>query len=146
MTFSSCYNLTSIPETLFKNCKKVYSFYETFGVCKKLTTLPENLFTWCPDVTDFGWTFWACENLTYVPTGLFDNNRKVLNFDYIFSGCNLSGESPYTIVDGVKYHLYDRYKNPDYFITPRTFNGSFEGCYQLSDREEISANGWGLHL
>lgn len=38
------------------------------------------------------------------------------------------------------YELYDRYKNPDYFVTPLTFGGAFGGCGNLSDYEEMPSD------
>ena len=106
-----------------------------------ITIVPEKLFWNCENVTSFANIFVDCKSLTHVPVNIFDNNRKVYDFGSAFFYCfDLMGESPYTIVDGVKYHLYDRYKNPDYFVTPLTFGGAFGGCGNLSDYEEIPSD------
>lgn len=37
------------------------------------------------------------------------------------------------VIDGVKYHLYDRYRNPDQFVMPVTHNMCFFGCVKMTD-------------
>lgn len=136
--FSGCTGLTSIPDALFSNCPNVTTFASVFFGCKALTSIPETLFADCPNVTDFGWVFRACSSLTFIPTGLFDHNRKVTNFSWAFMGCNsLKGETPYTIIDGVKYHLYERYNNIDHFIAPENYSFCFSNCSGLEDYDNI---------
>ena len=138
-TFASC-KLTSIPDGLFKNCNKVTNFGSVFGG-GYFIEIPEKLFCNCPEVTDFGGAFQGCKMLKRIPTGLFDNNRKVLIFLNTFtSDSSLSGESPYTIIDGKKCYLYDRHEYPDYFISPLSFGDCFYGCGNLSDYEEIPSD------
>lgn len=166
-TFYGCSSLQNIPENTFKDCVNVRNFTSVFNGCTSLqeipekifwdcanvstfndvlrntsiTTVPEKLFWYCENVTSFANIFVDCHYLTSVPVNIFDNNRKAYSFETAFYNCpNLTGESPYTIIDGVKYHLYDRYKMPDYFVTPLTFGGAFGGCGNLSDYEEIPSD------
>ena len=124
--FSYCENMLSIPAKLFAGNPKITAFNSTFDNCNKLTNIPEGLFDSCPNVDSFNKTFQQCQSLRSVPVSLFDNNRKVTDFMCTFSGCYMVvGESPYTVINGVKYHLYERADNPDEFIAPTSFGACF---------------------
>ena len=140
-TFYNCYSLLSIPSGLFNNCPKVTNFGSTFEKCSNLSSIPSGLFDNCLEAMDFSDTFNGCISLESIPTDLFDNNRKAARFYYTFAGCSkLIGESPYTIIDGVKYHLYDRYKNTINFITPEISSYCFGECTGLSDYNDIPSS------
>ena len=147
-TFSYCSSLIAIPENLFANCPEVTNFYATFQDCSALTSIPENLFANCPEVTDFSSTFRFCTALTSIPTGLFDNNQKVNYWGHkygnesgLFDGCtNLTGESPYTMIDGQKVHLYERGNFPDHFTAPTGFLRCFQNCTGLTDYKQIPSD------
>jgi hypothetical protein len=47
------------------------------------------------------------------------------------------GESPYTEINGVKYHLYERASAPDYFVKPTLYLGCFYACNNLTDWDNI---------
>ena len=131
-TFSDC--SFSIPKGLFDNCTKVTSFAYTFKGCSfYLSFIPKGLFDNCTEVTDFSYTFYNCY-ISYpasIPSGLFDNCTKVTSFRSTFEGCSsIYNESPYTIIDGEKYHLYDRYKLPSHFAKPDG-KSCFKGCVSL---------------
>ncbi len=163
-TFYGCSSLQDIPENTFKGCVNVRNFTSVFNGCTSMKEIPERIFWDCINVSTFNdvfrntsittvpeKVFWNCENvtsmanifvdcfqLTSIPVSIFDNNRKVYNFETTFYNCpNLTGESPYTIINGVKYHLYDRHRLPDYFVTPLIFGACFVGCGNLSDYENI---------
>ena len=137
-TFFGCINLTSIPDGLFYYCSNVTNFSGIFFGCSSLTSIPENLFANCPNVTDFSKVFGGCSSLTSIPVGIFNNNRLVTKFYSAFASCSsLKGESPYTIIDGVKYHLYERYKNFDHFIVPENYSFCFAGCFCFDDYDNI---------
>jgi hypothetical protein len=132
--------LESIPADNTGAFAEVTSFYECFYGCSSLTDLPEGLFANCPNVTSFESCFRDCSSLTEVPVSLFDNNRMVLNFEWTFYGCYLSGESPYTEIDGVKYHLYERCNAPDHFKTPTSYGGCFINGNNLTDWDSIPSD------
>lgn len=141
-SFSGCSSLTSIPAGLFKNNTKVTGFSSTFYNCSNISIIPSELFGYCPNVTSFASTFNSCSNLINIPNNIFDNNRRVTSFYNTFYSCyNVVGESPYTIINGVKYHLYERSNNPDEFIKPTNFDNCFSGCSKLSDYQYIP-NDW----
>ena len=139
--FYNCSSLTTLPEGLFANCPNVTSFNGCFFYCSGLTTLPEGLFASCSNVTSFYDCFYSCDGLTTVPVSIFDNNRMVTDFNCTFEHCyNLTGESPYTEIDGVKYHLYERVNAPDYFKAPTSYYGCFGGCRHLTDMDSIPSD------
>ena len=137
--FQGCSSLTDLPEDLFANCSNVTYFGYCFQGCSSLTDLPEGLFANCSNVTDFRYCFSGCSSLTEVPVSLFDNNRMVLNFSWTFYGCYFSGESPYTEIDGVKYHLYERCNAPDHFKTPTSYYKCFDSNY-FTDWDSIPSD------
>ena len=136
--FYDCTSLTSIPESLFNDCKNASIFDGIFCGCASLTSIPNGLFDNCPNVQSFEGAFRGCRSLTSIPTDLFDCNRMVLQFGDTFKGCsNFKGESPYTIINGVKFHLYDRYKDIEQFVTPKQKSGCFYDCKGLKDYNDI---------
>ncbi len=139
--FQGCSNLETVPADLFAPCPRARRFFQTFCL-SGLTEVPEGLFASSPDIEDFEAAFRECSALTTLPAGLFDYNRKVQIFAFAFWGCwNLRGESPYSLVDGQKVHLYERIGYPDWFVAPIRHEGCFnmEG---LEDIEAIRAAGW----
>ena len=165
--FYECKNLTSIPEGLFDKCTEVTDFSSVFGNCTSLTSIPEGLFDYNTKVTDFSYAFMWCNSLTTIPVGLFDNctevtnfsgafdwcsalqsipeglfdnNTKVTSFAHTFRACSLSGESPYTIINGVKVHLYERVNYPEYFTKPTSYVGCFYNSEGLTDYGSIPSD------
>lgn len=142
-TFHDCDYLETIPNDLFAANTKVKDFTYTFNNCDRLKVLPEGLFRNNKDATQFDGTFQNCHALTIVPVNIFDNNRKVINFQYTFGWCyEMQGESPYTVIDGVKYHLYERHLNPDHFVKPIEYYHCFAECRYLTDFAEMEPSPW----
>jgi hypothetical protein len=113
-----------------------------FVGCASLKEIPAGLFSGHAKITDLSNTFKDCSGLKEIPTGLFDELVKVTNFTSTFSGCtNLTGESPYTVVNDAKVHLYERANNTSTFSKPSSYSSCFSGCTQLSDYEDIPT-GW----
>jgi len=52
----------------------------------------------------------------------------------------LKGETPYTVINGQKVHLYERYLYPDYFETPIRSGGCFTNSSDVSDWKMIPDN------
>ena len=93
-----------------------------------------------PKVKNMRDAFKDCTALTSVPTNLFDKCTQITTVQGLFQNCvNLGGESPYTLVDGVKVHLYERNSYPDTFksITGDGSKNVFTGCVKLSDYNSI---------
>lgn len=137
--FAGCENLVVVPELLFRDCHNVTSFAHAFRGCTSLSSIPEKLFSFCPKVESFQSTFWN-SNLSKIPVSLFDNNRRVVNFEGCFYYGVNGGESPYTIINGVKYHLYERVNNVDEFVAPSSYARCFYCCGGLSDSESIPSS------
>ena len=139
--FHDCSALTAIPENLFAHNPKVINFVATFSGCTSLESIPEQLFANNPAVGIFDQTFSDCWKLTTIPEKLFDHNTEVTSFDGIFKYCSaLTGESPYTMVDGKKVHLYERVNYPDHFTEPINFWDCFYDCTGLTDYAQIPTN------
>jgi len=131
--FYGCTSLTALPADLFANNTKVTGFASTFYGCTGLTEIPETLFSATVAVTSFNSVFYGCTGLKSLPAGLFDNNKKVTNFGKAFMGCKaLTGESPYSIVNDAKVHLYERTTALG-FSNVSTKTDCFDGCTGLSD-------------
>lgn len=142
-TFCACDNIKEIPENLFVNNPAIKDFYGLFQDCNGLISVPEGLFRNNKEVNSFNDTFNNCDSLQTIPAGIFDNNRKVTNFSGTLGwNYNLTGESPYTIIDGVKYHLYERHLNPDHFVKPLDYTHCFAECYNLIEWETMQGTKW----
>lgn len=140
-TFSECSSLKALPSDMFEGCISVTDFSNTFDYCTSLSKIPEGLFDDCHKVTTFWYTFWMCSSLVEIPTSLFDNQRWVKTFQTTFSGCSkLTGESPYTMLNGEKVHLYEREKYPDYFVIPTQTSRCFSSCSKLTDYSSIPSS------
>ena len=142
VSFQGCFSaggaLKSIPDELFKDCICAEDFQKCFQGQINITTIPEQLFKNSSYLSSISSCFRDCTSIKQVPVSLFDNNRRIIYFDYAFANCNnLVGESPYTVIDNVKYHLYERENAPNYFLRPTTVNYCFENCSHLDDYSEI---------
>lgn len=141
--FQQSDGFTSIPEDLFAENTKLQILEYAFNNCRGLTAIPDGLFRNNSDIKSFCGAFHNCPSLTTVPTNIFDNNRKVINFQNTFGWCyELEGESPYTVIDGVKYHLYERHLNPDHFVKPIDYLNCFAECHYLDEWEEMKGDPW----
>lgn len=139
-TFNGCTSLMTLPDKLFAKCINVKNFSGVFQQCTSLAIIPVGLFDNCHQVTDFSSAFNFCLNLKSIPSGLFNNCTKVVSFRKTFGGCaNLKGESPYTILNDVKCHLYERKNHSESFVNPKG-DGCFANCSSLSDYKEIPDN------
>lgn len=145
--FSGCTGIKTIPAGLFSSCKSAYDFSQTFAGCSSLQEIPEGLFDSVPSTNanvKFPYCFASCTSLKTIPAALFDKALKASKFDYAFAGCTgLTGESPYTMYNGNKIHLYERkqYYNLGGFNNRITGTKCFNGCTGLSDYEDITT-GW----
>lgn len=110
-----------------------------FNKCQSLVALPESLFSDCPNIKYAGCIFRDCYNLSTVPVSIFDNNRNLTDINRAFLSCtSLKGESPYTMIGGKKYHLYERNDAPDYFSPIINMDELFHYSYSnLNDKDSI---------
>ena len=167
-TFRGCNSLTEIPAELFSDCVSTQRMYHIFDRCTGLTQIPSSLFSTCHQLTDLQYCFSNCyslikipgnllqnntdlravyslfsdcKSLTAIPSNLFDHNRKIVAFNGCFSGCTaLRGESPYTIIDGKKVHLWERVNYPGEFrsMNDEYYHGrTFQNATGLNDYDQI---------
>ena len=135
--FLGCTSLKTIPEKFFAGTPKLTKFEETFAECTALETIPEKLFSAIGTTTTsvtLSHCFYGCKALKSLPAGLFDTVTRI-NYIYgCFADCtSLTGESPYTMVDGEKVHLYERVQsttaNPTPFPRVPSSKGAHIGCF-----------------
>lgn len=141
--FYECEALTAVPDELFAGLAKVEEFSRLFADCPNLKTVGNDVFKGCTQVTSFNQIFIYCENIESVPVNIFDDCRNVTDFRYAFeSDAKLTGESPYTMVEDKKVHLYERNSYPSLFAPVTSYTECFTGCTGLSDYAAITAAGW----
>ncbi len=52
----------------------------------------------------------------------------------------LTGESPYTMIDGQKVHLYERKNYSEHFTRPTNTFPTFRDCFGLTDLNQIPSD------
>lgn len=165
--FLDCKALTAVPAGLFKDCKvKTYTqvfkgctslktvgseAFDCYGQnasvaglfvgCSALETVPADFMINAGKVTSLFNIFNGCSSLKSIPVNIFDEMKLVTNVKSLFEGCtSLTGESPYTTIGGVKYHLYERTtanKEVTGFAAITSYSFTFKGCTGLSDYSSI---------
>lgn len=139
--FSNCTSLTEIPEDLFASMTKVTRLDGIFKGCTSLREIPEKLFANNTQVISMWEAFAGCKSLQRIPTGLFDSMRTLQAVRLLFKSCSsLTGESPYTLINGKKVHLYERKDYPNEFLEITSHTSAFNNCTNLTDYESIPSN------
>lgn len=137
-TFSGCTSLETLPATLFTGATKAETFNRLFYECSSLTTLPEGLFDQTANVSDISQAFSHCSKLKQIPVNLFDHMRRLQSTSELFYECTLlTGESPYTVINGSKVHLYERQNYSDEFLKITYHSNTYLNCTGLSDYGSI---------
>lgn len=138
--FRDCTSLRKVGSRVF-NCAGSTAFGSVFDGCTALEEVGEDFFFNGEKLTGITNLFRDCAALKSVQTDLFDTCTKLKSITRAFSGCSsLTGESPYTVIDGKKYHLYDRTtENAEAtgFTALTSTASCFLGCTQLSDYDRI---------
>ena len=148
MAFSGCTSLKSIGHeaidcayVLNGAVKKNASIANLFPDCTALETVPSDFMINADEVTSVYNMFKNCSSLKSFPVSAFDNLTLLTIVKNLFDGCtSLTGESPYTVVNGVKYHLYERTSDnavPSGFKAVTQYEAAFRGCTGLSDYSKI---------
>ena len=126
--FGYCDSLVAFPEKFFVANHKIEDLGGFFSNCVALDTLPDDFLSYCPELVSLWQAFCLCESLETIPVSFFDNNRKLQDTQEMFFCCGLTGESPYTVIDGKKVHLYERWMYPDWFYPiSKPYNRAFTG-------------------
>lgn len=124
----------------FENCTSLKSVVDLFTQSKKLTDVT-NVFKGCTNIQLAGRAFKNCAVLN-PPVNVFDDCKKAYNF----KGCyyNLpaaTNESPYTVVNGQKVHLWER--TPELgFALPFQYDFCFTDSPNFADYANIP-EAWG---
>lgn len=140
-TFYGCTSLTTLPSDLFAHNTEVTSFQATFSGCTSLTELPEGLFAHNTQTSNVSQAFYECKQLNKVPVTLFDHMRMLQNTNLLFYNCtSLTGESPYTVINGQKVHLYERQSHLDEFLRITNPYETYVNCTKLTDYGSIPSD------
>lgn len=116
------------------------SMQSAFYRCSTLVSVAEDKYEAFRDVSSFSAAFHSCKSLQYVPVNLFDGAYNATNFDKAFLFVkSVTSESPYTVIDGKKIHLYDRPYGPYPAVSNHTTCFS-DGHW--ADQEAIHMAGW----
>lgn len=85
--------------------------------------------------------FAGCKSLQRIPVGLFDSMRTLQAVRLLFKSCSsLTGESPYTLINGEKVHLYERQNHPTEFLEITNHNSTFRNCTNLTDHDSMPSD------
>ena len=95
-------------------------------------------------VSSFRSAFEGCAALERVPVSLFDAALAATDFERCFYGVgSVTGESPYSVIDGQKVHLYERWQHGRFAVLT-----SWSDCFtggSWADQEAIcSFTGWAV--
>ncbi len=143
--FSGCTSLEEVPAGIFANPARITQMTSMFEGCTSLKRVAADAFAECIKATTISKMFYGCTSLQDVPVSVFDHNMAITTLPSLFEGCtSLRGESPYTEVDGVKYHLYQRTSENASVIGCSSITHStskvayaFRGCAGLTDYMSI---------
>lgn len=141
--WKDCSAITSVPADYFPaSVSGGISVAYMFQNCTALKSVPEGLFDDFSGVTTMNQMFENCTSLESLPTGIFDSMVKVTSANQVFNGCSaFTGESPYTLVDGEKVHLYER-STDNGFAVIKNHKNTFTGCEKMADYAFIPID-WG---
>lgn len=141
--WKDCVQLTEAPADYFpESVKDGTTVAYMFQNCSALKTVPEEFFKHFAGVTIISQMFENCSSLEQLPVGLFDYMPNIKTASRTFNGCGaFTGESPYTVVDGEKIHLYDRAPENG-FVALTKYDDCFKECTKIADLNLIPL-AWG---
>lgn len=141
--WKDCSTLVSAPSDYFpENVKTGTTTAYMFQNCSALKNVPEDLFRNFEGTTIISQMFENCTALESLPAGLFDNMPKIKTASKTFNGCSaFTGESPYTVVNNEKVHLYERAPENG-FVAITSFTDCFKNCKLIADYANIPI-AWG---
>lgn len=134
-----CMNLLSAVSA-FENCTSLKSVVYLFKECKKLTDVT-NVFKGCTNIKHAARVFQDCAVLN-PPVNVFDDCKKAYNFKECYNNLPAAtNESPYTVVNGQKVHLWER--TPELgFALPTQYDFCFTDSPNFADYANIP-EAWG---
>lgn len=149
--FADCPKLIEVPQALaymnilsavsaFENCTSIKSVPDLFAKCEKLTDVT-NVFKGCTNIELAPRVFQNCAVLN-PPVNVFDDCKKAYNFNKCYNNLPAAtNESPYTVVNGQKIHLWER--TPELgFALPTQYDFCFTDSPNFADYANIP-EAWG---
>lgn len=124
----------------FENCTSIKSVPDLFATCEKLTDVT-NVFKGCTNIELAPRVFQNCAVLN-PPVNVFDDCKKAYNFNKCYNNLPAAtNESPYTVVNGQKIHLWER--TPELgFALPTQYDLCFADSPNFADYANIP-EAWG---
>ena len=149
--FADCPKLRDVHQAF--SGARIPSAVGAFQNCPTLTSVV-NLFTDCKSLTDVTDVFKGCTNIQLVlrvfqncavlnpPVNVFDDCKKAYNFKECYNNLPAAtNESPYTLVNGQKVHLWER--TPELgFALPIQYDFCFTNSPNFADYANIP-EAWG---
>lgn len=124
----------------FQNCPLANTTAYCLAVCRRLTDVTD-IFKGCTGITILHATFTECDLLN-PPVNIFDDCKKVHYFANLFLKLpGVTNESPYTVVNGQKVHLWERTAELG-FTVPQTYDHCFSYSPTFADYANIP-EAWG---
>lgn len=143
--WKDCSTLVSAPADYFPDSEEIRKGTTAaymFQNCSALKNVPEGMFDNLTGVTIISQMFENCTSLETLPAGLFDKMTAIKTASKTFNGCTaFTGESPYTLIEGNKIHLYDR-APANGFTAITSFADCFKNCANIADLNLIPI-AWG---
>lgn len=149
--FADCPKLIEVPQAFafmnilsavsaFENCTSIKSVSDLFTKCEKLTDVT-NVFKGCTNIKLATRVFQNCAVLN-PPVNVFDDCKKAYNFNKCYNNLPAAtNESPYTVVNGQKIHLWER--TPELgFALPTQYDFCFTDSPNFADYANIP-EAWG---
>lgn len=149
--FADCPKLIEVQQALaymnilsavsaFENCTSIKSVPDLFAKCEKLTDVT-NVFKGCTNIEQAPRVFQNCAVLN-PPVNVFDDCKKAYNFNKCYNNLPAAtNESPYTVVNGQKIHLWER--TPELgFALPTQYDLCFADSPNFADYANIP-EAWG---
>lgn len=149
--FADCPKLIEVPQAFafmnilsavsaFENCTSIKSVPDLFAKCEKLTDVT-NVFKGCTNIELAPRVFQNCAVLN-PPVNVFDDCKKAYNFNKCYNNLPAAtNESPYTVVNGQKIHLWER--TPELgFALPTQYDLCFADSPNFADYANIP-EAWG---
>lgn len=149
--FADCLKLRDVQQAF--SGARIRSAVGAFQNCPTLTSVV-NLFTDCKSLTDVTDIFKGCTNIQLAsrvfrncavlnpPVNVFDDCKKAYNFKECYNNLPAAtNESPYTVVNGQKIHLWER--TPELgFALPTQYDLCFTDSPNFADYPNIPET-WG---
>lgn len=138
--FYGCRTRLTSARGSFENCPWATTAAYAFAICRNLTDITD-VFKGCGRLGVVQGTFTECEKLN-PPVNVFDDCKNLYHFETTFRKLDaVTNESPYTIVNGKKVHLWERTADLG-FRVPEIYTRCFADSPNFADYANIPET-WG---